>query len=82
MYNLISEHRLSIVDDACSLTGCIIEYMHKPGEDEFKPVINDAKLSAVAEKALDKILPGARVEEPVWMASESFGKYQKDDPGK
>ena len=81
VYNLISEHILSIVDDACSLMGCTVEYMHKPGEDEFKPVINDAKLSAVAEKALDKILPGARVEEPVWMASESFGKYQKVAPG-
>ncbi len=55
--------------------------MHKPGSDEFKPVVNDAKLSVIAEKSVNKILPGVRVRQPVWMASESFGKYQKVVPG-
>jgi len=81
VYDLISERIVSAVESACNLHGCTAEYIHKPGSDEFKPVVNDAKLSAVAEKALDKILPGARVCQPVWMASESFGKYQKILPG-
>ena len=71
----------SIVEDACGRIGCSYEYLHTPGSDEFKPVVNDAAISAIAENALDKVLPGARINEPVWMASESFGKYQKILPG-
>ena len=81
IYETVSDRINSIVEGACSKTGCRFEYLHRPGSDEFKPVVNDARISAVAEKALDKILPGARVDEPVWMASESFGKYQKLVPG-
>ncbi len=81
VYDLISDRIISAVEAACNLYGCTATYIHKPGDDVFKPVVNDADLSAVAEKAVDKILPGARVLQPVWMASESFGKYQKVLPG-
>ena len=81
VYDAVSNKINSIVEVACGETGCSFEYLHRPGSDEFKPVVNDARISAIAEKALDKILPGARVNEPVWMASESFGKYQKLIPG-
>lgn len=81
VYHLISKQIKSIVDTACKESGCTYEYIHIPGSDEFKPVINDKQIASVAERALDRILPGARIEEPVWMASESFGKYQKLVPG-
>lgn len=81
VYDLISDQIISAVEAACGSNNCTVEYLHKPGSDEFKPVVNDAKLSTIAEKAVDKILPGARVQQPVWMASESFGKYQKIVPG-
>ncbi|MBP3437700.1 MAG: amidohydrolase [Clostridia bacterium] len=81
VYDLVTEQMLSLVEAACQENGCTYEYLHKPGSDEFRPVVNNAFVSSVAEKALDKILPGARAEVPVWMASESFGKYQKIVPG-
>ena len=81
VYHLISEQIRSIVDTACKESGCTYEYIHIPGSDEFKPVINDKQIASVAERAVDRILPGARIEGPVWMASESFGKYQKIVPG-
>ena len=81
VYNHISDQIISIVETACSSGGCTYEYIHAPGSDEFKPVVNDATISAIAEKSLDTILPGARIDEPIWMASESFGKYQKVLPG-
>ena len=81
VYELLSNEIRASVERTCDETGCTYEYLHTPGSDEFKPVVNDARLSAIAEAALDKILPGARTDEPVWMASESFGKYQKIVPG-
>ena len=81
VYDHMSKQIISIVETACKSGGCTYEYIHTPGSDEFKPVVNDAAISAIAEKSLDTILPGARIEEPVWMASESFGKYQKVLPG-
>ena len=81
VYDHISKQIISIVETSCKAGGCTYEYIHVPGSDEFKPVINDAVISAIAEKSLDTILPGARVDEPMWMASESFGKYQKVVPG-
>ena len=81
IYDLISEQIMSIVESSCNEEGCSYEYIHTPGSDEFKPVVNDKNISLIAEKALDKILPKVRIEEPVWMASESFGKYQKIVPG-
>jgi len=81
VYCLLSERIISFVDASCKEGGCTYEYIHIPGSDEFKPVVNDKTISLIAERSLDKILPGARIEEPVWMASESFGKYQKIVPG-
>ena len=81
VYRFLSENVLSIVEDACKEGGCTYSYQHTPGSDEFKPVVNDKNIAAIAERSLDKILPGVRAWEPVWMASESFGKYQKVVPG-
>ena len=81
VYDLITDKIIAIVEAACKDAGCTYSYIHRPGSDEFKPVVNDAAISEVAERALDKILPGARASVPVWMASESFGKYQKIIPG-
>ena len=44
-------------------------------------VVNDAALSALAEQAVEKVLPGALVEQEPWMASESFAWYQQSVPG-
>ena len=81
VYDLITDKIITIVEASCKEAGCTYSYIHRPGSDEFKPVVNDATISKVAERALDKILPGARASVPVWMASESFGKYQKIIPG-
>ena len=81
VYRYISEQITEIVETSCKDSGCTYEYIHTPGSDEFKPVVNDKTIAAIAEKSLDQILPGVRVEQPLWMASESFGKYQKVVPG-
>ena len=81
VYDHISGQIISIVESACKSGGCTYEYIHAPGSDEFKPVVNDATISAIAEKSLDTILPGARMDEPIWMASESFNQYLQQWPG-
>ena len=81
VFDLISGQIASIVETACKGGGCTYSYLHAPDSSEFKPVVNHPAISAIAEKSLDKILPGARAEEPMWLASESFGKYQKVLPG-
>lgn len=81
VFDLIAKQIGSIVETAYKNFGCAYEYLHAPDGNEFKPVINHPEISAIAERSLDKVLPGARVEEPAWMASESFGKYQKALPG-
>ena len=81
VFDLIAGQIDAIVETASKDGGCTFEYFHAPDGNEFKPVVNHPEISVIAEKSLDKILPGARAEEPLWMASESFGKYQKVLPG-
>jgi len=81
IYESVSEQIQSIVDAFCVQSGCTYEFTYEPGVDEFIPVINDGVISSIAEKAMEKILPGVCADEPAWMASESFGKYQKIVPG-
>ena len=82
MYDIFAEQITLIANNVCNKNKCKAEYVHIPNKgDTVRPVWNDEELSAVAEKALDKVVPGARVIEPVWMAAEPFGLYQKYVPG-
>ena len=68
-----------IVEGVCLANNCRAEYIRKP--ILRAAVTNDPALSALAERAVDRVLPGARVEQDPWMASESFGSYQQLVPG-
>ena len=68
-----------IVQGVCLANDCTAEFIQLPAQ--MPAVRNDPKLSALAERAVDKVLPGARVEREPWMASETFGCYQKMVPG-
>ena len=82
MYDIFAEQIALITDNVCSANQCKVEYLKMPkAGDVVRPVWNDEGLSGIAEKALDKILPGARVTESVWMAAEPVGLYQKVVPG-
>ncbi len=68
-----------IVEGICLANGCTAEFVKLPAL--MPAVSNDPKLAALAERAVDKVLPGARVEQEAWMASETFGRYQQIVPG-
>ena len=68
-----------IVDGVCLANNCRGEFLQRPVL--CPAVVNDAALSALAEQAVEKVLPGALVEQEPWMASESFGQYQQAVPG-
>lgn len=81
MYDIFAEQIHVVAESVCSANQCKVEYLKMPKVgDVVRPVWNDEKLSEVAEKALENILPGARVTESVWMAAEPFGWYQKYVP--
>ncbi len=81
IYNLIGEQIRLITESVCAANSCSFEYIKMPNGEVIRPVVNDPEISAIAEAALDKILPGARIQEPIWMGSESFGSYQRVVPG-
>lgn len=81
VYNMMSSQIRLICDSVCQANDCTPNYIIFPNNEDAGLVINDPNVSAIAETALDKILPGSRHDEPVWMASEPFGKYQKIVPG-
>ncbi len=68
-----------IVEGVCLANGCCGEFL----DTAFwmPPVNNDSQLAALAERAVEKIAPGALVRQEPWMASESFGRYQQIVPG-
>lgn len=68
-----------ITDAVCQANNCTANYNSMP--DVMLPVVNHPAISKIAEGAVDKVLPGMRIEEPAWMASESFGRYQDAVPG-
>lgn len=81
VYDMICRQIRLICDSVCAANECTPEYIAIPENKTVVLVNNDPAVSAVAEAALDKILPGSRVDEPVWMASEPFGRYQDIVPG-
>ena len=68
-----------ITDSLCAANDCKAEYITMP--KLMYPVINNPAISKIAAAAVEKVLPGGVVEEPAWMASESFGAYQDVVPG-
>lgn len=68
-----------IVEGVCLANNCRGEFLQRPVL--CPAVVNDAALSALAERAVEKVLPGALVDQEPWMASESFGQYQQAVPG-
>ena len=68
-----------IVQGVCLANDCTAEFIQLPAQ--MPAVRNDPQLSALAERAVDKVLPGARVAQEPWMASETFGRYQQAVPG-
>ena len=79
VYEKMMQQMDRIVKGVCLANNCRAEYIRKP--ILRAAVNNDPALSALAERAVDKVLPGARVEQDPWMASESFGSYQQLVPG-
>ena len=75
---IVSRIRI-ITDSLCAANDCKAEYITMP--KLMYPVINDPAISKIAAAAVEKVLPGGVVEEPAWMASESFGAYQNVVPG-
>lgn len=58
---------------------CTVEF-----GDEFAlaalPVVNDKKLSDIAQSGIEEIMPGSIVHDVEWFASESFNRYAKLAP--
>ncbi len=82
VYDIFAQQIPLITDAVCTANQCKAEYIRMPKKgDTVRPVWNDEYVSGIAEKALDEILPEARVSEPVWMGAEPFGLYQKVVPG-
>ena len=75
---IVSRIRI-ITDSLCAANDCKAEYITMP--KLMYPVINNPAISKIAAAAVEKVLPGGVVEEPAWMASESFGAYQDVVPG-
>ena len=79
VYEKMNSQMQRIVEGVCLANNCRAEYLQRP---VLRPaVVNDAALSALAEQAVEKVLPGALVEQEPWMASESFAWYQQSVPG-
>jgi amidohydrolase len=78
-YKKITGQMRLIVDSITAINECKPVYLRFP--ELNNPVVNNPLLSKIAETAVDKVLPGARVEQEPWMASETYGRYQAVIPG-
>ena len=68
-----------IVEGVCLANDCRAEFLTEP---VLRPAVNnDPALSALAERAVEKVCLGAVVDQEPWMASESFAWYQAEVPG-
>lgn len=47
------------------------------GRKIMQPLINDNKLSAMAQRSITEILPDSLIENEQWFASETFGLYKQ-----
>lgn len=70
----------SVAEHTAAMHGCTVE-VH--GDTSLAlPVVNDARASAVARRALGAVLPeGSVVSSEPWFGSESFGHYARRYPG-
>ena len=79
VYEKMVQQMDRIVEGVCLANNCRATYLNRP---ELRPAVtNDAALSALAERAVEKVCPGVLVEQEPWMASEPFGRYQQLMPG-
>ena len=78
-YERIVQGIRRVVDGLCAANNCRAEYVSMP--EKGHPVVNDPAVSKMAAAAIEKVWPGSLVEEPAWMASETFGAYQEVVPG-
>lgn len=77
------EKALEIVKNVASFTAqahqCTVEF-----SDDFQvaamPVINDEKLSKIAQAGIEEVMPNSIVHGVEWFASESFNQYAKLAP--
>lgn len=69
----------SVIEHTAKAHNCSVEF-----DEEFDvaapPVINDEKLSAIAQLGIKEILPESLQTDVVWYASESFSQYEKLAP--
>ena len=78
-YERIMANMENIIECIAKANHCTVTYDVWP--KKAYPIINDEALSELAAGSCDKVIPGARMKEPAWMASESFGEYQNVVPG-
>lgn len=76
------EHEFKrILEKTCELYRCTYEFIQEPKAADFI-VNNQEDCAAIANESVKKVLgENALYHYPAWMASESFGFYQKCFPG-
>ena len=79
VYEKMNQRLHRIVEGVCLANDCRAEFLAEPMLRSA--VNNDPALSALAERAVEKVCPGAVVDQEPWMASESFAWYQAEIPG-
>ena len=79
VYEKMNERLHRIVEGVCLANDCRAEFLAEPVLRSA--VNNDPALSALAERAVEKVCPGAVVDQEPWMASESFAWYQAEFGG-
>ncbi len=68
-----------IVENAVATYGCTVDIEVK--DTGAYPIVNDPKVSAIAEEALRKVHPEMERDYPVSLGSESMGVYLAEIPG-
>lgn len=68
-----------VAENVAEAHNCHIEITDKAAELSI-PVVNDEKLTELAQEGVDELFPGSRVEEINWFASESFSRYGEVAP--
>lgn len=79
VYEKMNQRLHRIVEGVCLANDCRAEFLAEPVLRSA--VNNDPALSALAERAVQKVCPGAVVDQEPWMASESFAWYQAEFGG-
>lgn len=68
-----------VAENVAEAHNCHIEITDNAGELSI-PVVNDEKLTKIAQTGVDELFPDSRVEDINWYASESFSRYGEVAP--